>query len=118
MATNTNTSRKQWDMDTKRRVVEQVLSRRLPLDKACQEYDLQPYQLMAWIGQVQLADPSAKPTDAANTIEAAKLVSHYSSSVTAASNGSAVQLSPEDEVALVVGRWYLNTKVAVKPSSH
>jgi hypothetical protein len=94
-------NRKHWDMDTKAKVVKDVLDGKLTIEKACNTYNLQPYQLMAWVGQVQLS-PTAKVTSAADTQKA-----------TAPDNPSIPMPSLDDfsgtdpDLARAIGEWYL-----------
>lgn len=96
-----NTARKSWDMETKRRVVEALLARRTSIEDACREYDLQPYQVMAWVGQVQLAQPSSGATGTFKALSQAEL--HV--------NGAMIE---DPDLAKIIGDWYIRTQLLPK----
>src|SRR2546430_1730023 len=109
-----STTRNVHDAKTKTEVSQQVLSKALTFEKACKQYDLQPYQLYAWLGQYSLNVALKPPQPVGPTLAASPPADNSTGQTGAhAMLGHALHSggAPIDpDLARVIGEWILRNR--------
>lgn len=99
-------NRKTYDAVTKARIVNAVRSGQKTMAEVCKEESIQPYQVLAWIGERALADDLARGTNgggAPDSIEDTSLRVQLGEDLT------------NPDLARVIGEWWLKTHAVIAP---
>lgn len=92
---NTAPDRKSWDDETKARWAKKILDGEITIEQARKELEVQPYQLLAWVGQQSLLNRGSNNASPSTPADMRRLITE----------GMANHPQSDSEKAIV--EWYI-----------
>lgn len=103
--------RKVYDRKTKDLVVKLVQTRKLSVKEASDKYEVQPFQVLAWIGESALRDGEGPPAPPAPTVSPAPDVHTGDTGLLKALSDEAAGSTIDPSLAQAIGEWWLRNRL-------
>lgn len=103
--------RKIYDRKTKDLVVKLVQTRKLSVKEASDKYEVQPFQVLAWIGESALRSGEGPPEPPAPTVSTVPDVHTGDTGLLKALSDEAAGSTIDPSLAQAIGEWWLKNRL-------